>query len=187
MSASKIRRLNFYGGPGSGKSTIAARAFADLKIKGHDVEHVSEFVKTMAHEGRFPQSYDQIHIFGEQIHREDIALRHVDAIVTDCPILLCCAYAKFYKAPCWKQLSEISNDFETGFRSQNFLIERTVDYKDDGRYQNLDQAKEFDDFLKEFLSDHIVCDSVIVEDFDNIMEKVDSHLLGLHCDSTNVE
>ena len=175
---SKIRRVCFHAGPGSGKSTIAARVFAEMKIRGHDAEHITEFVKTMAHEGRFPESFDQVHIFGEQIHREDIALRHVDFIVTDCPMLMCCAYAKWYKAPGHQHLAEIAFDFETCFPALNFYLERTVDYKDQGRYQNLEQAKKFDVFLTEFMQEHLQdhWERVEVEDFERICERIEDSL-----------
>lgn len=177
-TSNKMRRVNFFSGPGCGKSTVAARTFAEMKIRGHDCEHISEFVKTMAHEGRFPQSYDQVHIFGEQIHREDIALRHVDFIVTDCPLLMCCAYAHFYKAPSEDNLIEIAIDFDMDFPALNFYLERTVDYKDKGRYQNLDQAKEFDDFLTDFMQEHLRdhWKRVKVEDFENICAEIEAAL-----------
>ena len=192
----KLRRICFHAGPGSGKSTIAARTFAEMKIRGHDCEHISEFVKTMAHEGRFPQSYDQIYIFGEQIHREDVALRHVDFIVTDCPIFMCCAYASFYKSPGAVHLAEIASDFEADFTAMNFYLERTVDYKNEGRYQNLQQAKEFDDFLTNFMSCHIGDNwkRVKVSDFEDICAEIESVLAndinrgyGIQCVESCVE
>lgn len=174
----KPRRVCFHAGPGSGKSTIAARVFAEMKIRGHDCEHVSEFVKTMAHEGRFPRSYDQVHIFGEQIHREDIALRHVDFIVTDCPLLMCCAYAEFYNAPSAVHLSEITSDFEMDFPAMNFYLERTVDYKNEGRYQNLQQAIEFDGHLMSFMTKYLDDNwkMVKVDDFENICAEIEAAL-----------
>tara|TARA_Y100000034_G_C6812397_1_gene365195 strand:+ start:379 stop:906 length:528 start_codon:yes stop_codon:yes gene_type:complete len=168
-----VRRVNFFAGPGAGKSTVAARAFAELKIRGHDVEHIPEFVKTMAHEGRFPESYDQVYIFGEQIHREDIALRHVDAIVTDCPLLMCCAYAYFYEAAGAEYITWIAKDFDEDFPALNFYIERTVPYVDKGRYQDVAKAIEFDDHMKAMLDMHVEWHSITVDRFDEIITRIE--------------
>ena len=45
-------RVNFYGGPGVGKSTLAARVYAELNSAGAvSTELVREFIKTWAYEG----------------------------------------------------------------------------------------------------------------------------------------
>jgi hypothetical protein len=164
-------------------STFAAKTFAALKIKGYDVEHVSEFVKTMAHEGRFPTSYDQLYIFGEQVHREDIALRHVKYVVTDCPILLCGAYAKFYGFGPHRHLCELAREFDQDFPSLNFYLRRTVPYVDKGRYQTLSEAKDFDrvllDVMETYLISHSplvgeIYDAVTIDQFDEIIDKIES-------------
>ena len=46
-----IRRINIYGGPGVGKSTLAASIFAFMKKRGDNVELVQEFVKQFAYLG----------------------------------------------------------------------------------------------------------------------------------------
>ena len=40
-----MKVLNFYGGAGIGKSTIAADVFSKLKHKGHKTELVGEYAK----------------------------------------------------------------------------------------------------------------------------------------------
>jgi hypothetical protein len=62
-----IRRICLHAGPGSGKSTLAARVFGELKVRGYDVEHVPEYIKTWAHAGRKPESYDQLYVFAKQL------------------------------------------------------------------------------------------------------------------------
>ena len=136
----KTRRISIFGGPGSGKSTLAARVFANLKMRGYSVEQVTEYVKQMAYEGRAPQSYDELYIFSKQLHREDLALRHVPLIITDCPPLMCAAYARALKFPCWEALLNIALQWEKDYPSLNFFIERTVPYKAEGRFQTEKQA-----------------------------------------------
>ena len=91
-----IRRICLYAGAGAGKSTTAARIFADLKIKGYKTEYVSEFIKSWAYQGRFPKSFEQMYVFAQQTYLEDSLMPHVDSIVTDSPILLNVAYSKKY-------------------------------------------------------------------------------------------
>lgn len=37
--------INFFGGPGCGKSTMASRLFSELKSKGVKCEYVTEYAK----------------------------------------------------------------------------------------------------------------------------------------------
>ena len=41
----RLKVINFYGGAGIGKSTIAADIFSKLKRKGHKTELVGEYAK----------------------------------------------------------------------------------------------------------------------------------------------
>ena len=174
---SNIRRIGLLAGPGTGKSTTAAKLFAELKILGYDVEHIPEFVKTMAHEGRFPTSFDQVYIFGQQIHKEDIVLRHVTNLVTDCPIIMCCAYAKYYGSAGHESLLEIAHEFERQFPSFNLLLERDVPYVEKGRYQNSQQANDFDKFLLDFMVlNHQPFERVSVKNFPEMVKKIQDRI-----------
>lgn len=175
-----IRRINIYAGPGAGKSTFAAKIFAELKIRGCDVEHVAEYVKTWAHEGRMPQSYDQMYILGHQLHREDLALRHVQHIVTDCPLFLGPAYAQFYGFRGWRILLEMCKLFDEDFQPLNFYLDRTVPYLDKGRYQSESEGRRFDAHLRQMLDANLKdgYHVVTVEQFDEtiaLIEKAITH------------
>ena len=149
---SDYRRICFYGGPGCGKSTLAAKVFSALKQEHYDVELVSEYIKTWAHQKRKPTSWDQLYVFGKQVHSEDIILQNVKYIVTDSPILLNTAYSTFYNFPSAQHLTNLAIDFERDFPSINFFVKRTVPYVEAGRYQDYSKAVEFDNWLQEYLS-----------------------------------
>lgn len=150
-----IRRINLFGGPGSGKSTLATRIFSALKIQKKEVELVREYIKTWAHQGKVPQSYDSLYVFAKQLQCEDLILRHVPLLVTDSPLLLNSAYPTFDGFVCADHLVSMAQQFDRDFPSLNFYIKRTVEYQTAGRYQDESQAIVFDNFLQAFLKSHL--------------------------------
>lgn len=175
-----IRRICFHAGPGAGKSTLSARAFAELKVRGHNVEHIPEYIKTWAYAGRKPTSYDQLYVYSKQLHAEDAALKHVPLVVTDSPLIMNNAYAAFYGCDFVDPMVEMSRRFERDFPALNFFIDRTVDYVTDGRYQTYDQAVEFDNHLKAFLAKNLpgTLVPVKVDDFEYIIDRIERAIKG---------
>ena len=175
-----IRRINFFAGPGAGKSTTAARTFAELKVRGHDVEHIPEYIKTWAHEGRAPKSYDQLYVFAKQLKSEDVILRNVSCIVTDSPLLMNTTYSTLYNFQCAPDLIRIAQQFDRDFPPLNLFIERSVDYNPKGRYQSEQEAYDFDQFLLDFLDKNLEGDlhHVNVANFDSIVALVEEKISG---------
>jgi len=148
------RRINLYGGPGSGKSTTAAWLFAALKDKGLHVELVNEYVKSWAHTGRKVSGFDQLYLLGKQIHYEDRLLKNgVDLIVTDSPIWLSPFYASLYsEVNIVKPLMEICREFDSCYSGMDIFLNREGrPYNPKGRYQSEDESKDIDKKLIEFL------------------------------------
>jgi hypothetical protein len=156
-------------------STLAPRIFVDLKIRGYSVELVREWIKMWAYEGRVPQSHDQQFVFSNQLHEEDVFLRHVPLIVSDSPLLMNNAYSKFYGYPHVAPMILQSQKFDREYPALNFFIDRTVTYRQEGRYQNIDQAVEFDvfllNFLKEYLEGSLI--HISVDDFEDVMSMIE--------------
>jgi len=63
MLSRPVRRINLFGGPCSGKSTIASWLFSRLKEEDIDVEFVSEYIKGWTFIPRNCDSFDQLYVF----------------------------------------------------------------------------------------------------------------------------
>lgn len=150
-----FRRINFYGGSGTGKSTIAADVYAELKMKGYSVELVREKIKLMAYQGRFPTSFKQGKIFYDQLDDEDDHLAHVDYIVSDSPLHMNVAYSKHYGFEGWPDLLSLANRFEEKFPSINFWCHRKWPYRQEGRYQDETESMKIDDIIHDIAFENI--------------------------------
>lgn len=80
--------VNFYAGPGAGKTTVALELTAELKKAGFNVEYVPEYAKELVLENKTELLKDQQHVIDEQYRRLDRFRDSVDVIVTDSPLLL---------------------------------------------------------------------------------------------------
>lgn len=148
-----MNRINLYGGPGVGKSTLAAHLFAHLKTQGVNIELVPELIKDWVYEGRrITDGWQYVQTFSRQFEVERLFLcGGVERIVTDSPLLLQCFYADAYDSPVTNQLIQIALAFERAYPSINFLIQRSVPYQQHGRYHTVEEAHRIDQALPVFL------------------------------------
>lgn len=175
MSTSTIRRINFYGGSGTGKSTIAADVYVALKKRGYSVELVREVIKLMAYQKRFPKSFKQAKVFMDQLDLEDDLLEHVKYIVTDSPIHMNIAYAQHYGFEGWHDLLGLANKFETKYPSINFWCYRKWPYDPEGRYQTEEQSRQLDEIIRSIAERSIDLRRVFFDDmpFDSIIDRIE--------------
>lgn len=61
----KTKIINLIGGPGVGKSTLAAEIFAELKKKGKSAELALEYAKDQVWDENLRILKDQLYIFGK--------------------------------------------------------------------------------------------------------------------------
>lgn len=144
-------RINLYGGPGTGKSTLAARVFVELRRQGISCALVTEWIKMWAYEGRVIQGFDQIFSFANQMHSEEESLRYAGMIITDSPLFLQCMYADKHAKIVASDLWNIARSYESMYPSISFYIERSGSYEQHGRWENEEQATQMDAYIKDRL------------------------------------
>ena len=158
MDTQRLRRINIWGGPGSGKSTAAAQIFSEMKKLGYSIEYCQEYIKAWAYEKRQMSGFDQLYIFAKQQRLEERVLKAgVDLIVTDSPLLMQCVYARKYGFMGWQELLSIGKMFNMIHPSINFLLNRTHGtYQSEGRWQNAEQALELDAEIESFMTQYAI-------------------------------
>ena len=140
--------VNLFAGPGAGKSTGAAYIFSKLKMAGVDAEYVTEFAKDKVWENNKDSLRKcQFYITGKQAWRMARCAGKVDIIVTDSPILLSAMYASDNP----ELVPGIIYEYNK-YRNINYFIDRVKAYNPNGRNQTLEEAKEIDKNLKDFLA-----------------------------------
>jgi hypothetical protein len=142
--------VSLYGGPGLGKSTLAAELFVELKKRGKSVELVHEYVKQWAWEGKVPSgSIDAIYIFAKQVKLECRLYNKVDFIITDSPLGLCPVYEWLYNPTSILIRSAFKNlmeDISEGglVTHHNFHLLRKHKYVQEGRFEEESVAQQID-------------------------------------------
>jgi nicotinamide riboside kinase len=130
--------VNFFGGPCSGKSTMAAHLFAELKWRGIRTEYIPEVVKTMVFAERWIDLANQICVFGDQLREVAVRAGKVDVIVLDTSLLNSLTYHADKTSPAFKQL--VLDEYHR-FRNVNIFIERNHPYDTTGRYESEEEAR----------------------------------------------
>ena len=94
MSSKTTKYINFFGGPGVGKSTKSAQYFALLKKQGLEVELVTEVAKDLVWEERHRTLDFQAYVTTKQYRNLKRLQGKVDYVITDGPVLLGQIYAQ---------------------------------------------------------------------------------------------
>lgn len=149
--------INFLAEPCAGKTVLGTQLFAELKIRGFEVEFVSEFVKTWTYTGRKVDKFGQYYIFGMETENQSRLFNKVDYIIADSPVLLTSFYQQFY----WGSDTLVvpAKEFyrfaeEAGVSVINFFIDRKFKYNPKGRFQTEEESVEVRKQLLQFMEDN---------------------------------
>lgn len=135
--------INLYGGPGCGKSTVAAGLFYKLKCSGYSCELTGEYAKDRTWDENPEVLKNQPFIFGQQLHRIWRLNNKVQFIICDSPILLSIIYSNENSELFEKFIVEQYNKYI----NVNFILDRIVKYDPIGRNQTEDEALKLDNDL----------------------------------------
>jgi hypothetical protein len=148
--------INFFGGPGIGKSTQAAGLFTEMKKCGIDVELTYEFPKEVTWEGNFSAIKDQFYITANQHRNISRLYGKVEFIIVDSPIVLGSIYRDKYSNNEYPSIFYEQDSFDKfiwqlfkSYKNINIVLKRDDStYNENGRFQNLMESKEIDEEIK---------------------------------------
>lgn len=149
--------VNFFGGQGCGKSSMASSVFSALKWQGIDCEICTEFAKELVWEARHDTFKDELYIFAKQNHRLFRCNGKVKVILTDRPLVMSIVYNDVYGSDANKDWNEAYNKLvlETfnNYNNLNILLKRIKPFNPNGRNETEEKALEFDEKFKKSLFD----------------------------------
>ena len=158
----------FYGGPGSGKSTMAASKYTDAKIRQVNCELVGEYVKQWAWENRKPVSLDQFYFFAKQSRKEYSLIGKVDEIFTDSPISIIVYYSKVMgsreQSLLFKEMYRFyeKSMIDAGCVFRHIWVKRgNHTYNPHGRFHTEKEALDIDIDMRSFLNEEL---GIILQD-----------------------
>lgn len=146
--------INLFGGPGIGKSTLAAEIFVGLKKANASVELVTEYAKDLVYEKRHNILDDQLYIFAKQNRKlRRLAEYGVKYAVTDSPLLLSVFYEQINKGTVSPTFITLGWEMSGNYENINFFLNRSecCQYTTEGRLQTLEEAIQIDTKMKNFL------------------------------------
>lgn len=137
--AGKALVINIFGGPGSGKTTLAARLFSEFKERGVEAAQPEEHAKLAIWSGQPWLLDEQVVLLGRTWETLHALSDKVDVIIVDSPILLCSVYARDREPSAFH--SYVAH-LHTRTDRLNLLLDRDPDlgYSTNGRRENAHEA-----------------------------------------------
>lgn len=125
--------INLFGNPGSGKSTISAYLFSELKARGIETELVTETAKDLVWDEDWKRLSNQIYVFSTQLHKVDRLIGKVECIITDSPLLMQVGYYKERNLPLSKQFKKLCIAYNKRYDNVNIWLKNNKNISQVGR------------------------------------------------------
>lgn len=161
--------INFFAGPGVGKSTIAAELFSVLKRQHKNVELITEYAKEVTYRGDNNTLKDQLYLLGKQHNKLFRLLHHnVDILIHDSPFIMGINYAQDDGYLPIDKFKELALQLFNNYNNINIFLQRNpqVKYQQLGRNQSLQEAIEMDVKIQNFLNTNDIPFKIINVDTD---------------------
>jgi hypothetical protein len=136
--------VNFFAGPGAGKSTTSAYVFAKLKMAGVRAELVGEQAKDYVYDKSLDKLDNQILLLGKQFQRtKRLAEGNVEVAISDSPFALSIMYGR--DRAYGKELTALVRKLESLYPDTlNIFVKRVKPYQKFGRLQTAEKAAGLD-------------------------------------------
>lgn len=148
-----LKVINFFGAPGSGKSTVASGLFNLMKVNGKSVELVTEYAKQMVWSRQHPDHFsNQLYITAKQNNKQlHLVAHNIEYCITDSPIILGSMYVpEDYHEHFLPLLEEVF----CSYNNINIFLKRTTPYDPIGRNQTEEESRQIDQRILQMLDDH---------------------------------
>lgn len=154
--------INLFGGPSTGKSTIASGLFYQLKLDGVNCEYIQEYAKDKTWGEDFETLKCQPYVTAKQFYRLFRVMDKVEYAITDSPLLTGLVYQGFGCNEYWeKWLLEAFADFNN---INIFLVRTNRKYNKAGRNQTEEEACLIDETVRNLLDINFIKYHIVTAD-----------------------
>jgi len=148
-----LKIVNFWAGPGSGKSTVAAGLYYELKKQSKiNVELVQEMVKDKVYEGTDDLNVLPVLNVAQQYYKYVIYDGQLDYAISDSPIMLSYIYGSMTDIE-----RDLIREWHWNFPSINFFLKRNSEkeYNVIGRIHTESESREIDDEIIQVMENEL--------------------------------
>ncbi len=183
-------RVVFIGTAGSGKSTLSAQVFSELKTSGRKVEHIHEFIRYDIHSnGAMTSIWEQYRARQYQKELEDAVPNVADYVICDSGTLTPYFYAVLYANPEEPRHRLVLQDMYRYLLDDLYLkrydkifyvpLIKGADLKDGTRYQSDEEIEILDEHMRLIFTKlhRLLNIFTVTEGFENRLNEVMTKIL----------